>query len=327
LDIFTLRTYSKNRSLGRIIEKECVICNRTFSVPFGRRYAVTTCCKYCQTLALSWKKNEGRYVLCKMCDKPIWEMPSRHSKYCSKRCHNLAMSVLPDEMNLGIIQTGRKKYYGANWLSQRKRARMRDGFICQRCGITEKKYGQELSVHHKIPFVYFENYLEANKLENLISVCEPCHRKIHSGENHTLNFDKEKIVFKNELNKVQTKQKENALKVLELLLNTDKTLKEISQLTCVSYSKVQKIYRGKSWRNLYDIPPREIRPRAKGIEKALKVHSLLINTNLTLTEISEIAKCSLAMVQDLYKGKTYTDLYETPPFKVAPRRKANEIKQ
>ncbi len=32
------------------------------------------------------------------------------------------------------------------------------------------------------------------------------------------------------------------------------------------------------------------------------------------------------MVQDLYKGKTYAELYDIPPYKVAPRRKANEIK-
>ncbi|RKJ32213.1 HNH endonuclease, partial [Butyricicoccus sp. 1XD8-22] len=270
-----------------MIERDCIICNKTFSVPFGRRDVVTTCCKYCQSLALAWKKNQGRYLLCKMCDKPIWTMPSRQHKYCSKKCHNLAMSVFPDEMNLDVIQTGRKKYYGSNWLSQRRKARERDNFTCQKCGITEKEYGQELSVHHKTPFVYFETYLKANRLENLISVCEPCHRKIHSGENHTINYKKEKIIFNKDLNTVQTKQRESALKVLDLLLNTDKTLKEISQLTGVSYSKVQKLYRGKSWTELYEIPPRDVRPRAKGLKKAKEVYSLLISTNLTLTEISK----------------------------------------
>ncbi len=192
MDIFKTRDYSK-KSVGRLIEKDCIICNRIFSVPFGRRNVVNTCCKYCQNLVLSWRKNQGRYILCKMCDKPIWVMPSRNHKFCSRKCHSLAMSVFPEEMNLQILQTGRKKYYGSNWISQRKRTRKRDEYTCQRCGITEKEYGHELSVHHKTPFVYFETYLEANQLENLVSLCEPCHRKIHSGENHTLNFDKEKI--------------------------------------------------------------------------------------------------------------------------------------
>lgn len=325
MDIFKIRDYSHKKYVGKMIERDCVICNRTFSVPFYMRNGVTTCCKYCQSLALAWKKNQGRYVLCEMCDRPIWTMPSRHHKYCSKKCHSLAMSVFEDDNNMNSIQTGRKKYYGSNWHSQRRRARNRDNFTCQKCGITEEEDGQELSVHHKTPFVYFETYFEANKLENLISICEPCHRKIHSGNNHTINFDKDKIIFNNELNKVQTEQKERALKILDLLLNTDKTLKEISQLTGVSYSKVQQLYRGKSWRSLYDIPPRDVRPRAKGLEKAIKVYSLLINTNLTLTEISKITNSSLAMVQDLYKGKTYTELYEIPPYKIAPRNKANEI--
>lgn len=325
MDIFTLRDYSKFKNIGRMIEIDCVICNKAFSIPYGRRNVITTCCKYCQGLALSWKKNQGRYVLCKMCDKPIWTMPSRHHKYCSKKCHNLAMATFPEVMNLDVIQTGRKKYYGSNWLLQRKRARERDRYTCKKCGVTESEYGQELSVHHIIPFVYFETYLEANALHNLISVCEPYHRKIHSGKNHTLNFNKEKIVFKDELNTVHSKQRENALKVLDLLLNTDKTLKEISKLTGVSYCKVQKLYAGKSWRNLYETPARDIRPRVKNIKKAKEVYSLLIDTDLTLTEIAKRTKNSLAMVQDLYKGRTYSQLYIVPPYKVKPRRKANEI--
>ena len=256
MDIFKRRDYS-TKNVGRLIEKDCIICNRIFSVPFGRRNVVNTCCKYCQILALSWRKNQGRYILCKMCDKPIWVMPSRNHKFCSRKCHSLAMSVFPKEMNLQIIQTGRKKYYGSNWISQRKRARKRDDYTCQKCGISEKNYGHELSVHHKTPFVYFETYLEANQLENLVSLCEPCHREMHSGKNHTLNFDKEKIIFSNKVNTVHSKQKESALKILNLLLTTDKTLKEISQLTEVSYNKCKNYIEEKLGEN-YMIFPQEI---------------------------------------------------------------------
>ena len=54
--------------------------------------------------------------------------------------------------------------------------------------IKESKYGQELSVHHIIPFCLVDDYLIANKLTNLVSVCEPCHRIIHSGDNHPSKF-------------------------------------------------------------------------------------------------------------------------------------------
>lgn len=324
MDIFTIREYSHTRHKN-FVERDCVICNRNFKLPKSIENSVSTCCKYCQILALSWKKNKGRYVLCKMCDKPIWEMPSKSKVYCSKDCHNLAMSVCPNENNLGLIQTGRKKYYGANWLSQRRKARKRDKYTCQKCGITEEEYEQELSVHHLKPFVYFETYKEANKLDNLTSLCEPCHRIAHSGENHTTKFEKEKIVFKNQLNTTVMKQKEKAQEVLNLLLNTNKTLREISQITGISYSKVQKMYRGDSWKSLYEKPPRETNPRAKGEGLAILVYKMLLETDLTLTEIAKRTGVSLAMVQDLYKGRTYKGLYDTPIYKVKPRKRADLI--
>ena len=90
----------------------------------------------------------------------------------------------PNNPNYTGAVDAHKKYYGPNWRAQRRKARKRDNYTCQVCGITEEEYGQELSVHHITPFVFFESYLEANRLENLLSVCEICHRKIHSGENH-----------------------------------------------------------------------------------------------------------------------------------------------
>ena len=44
------------------------------------------------------------------------------------------------------------------------------------------------SVHHIKLFIFHNDYKEANQLSNLISVCEPCHRKIHSGELHPSKY-------------------------------------------------------------------------------------------------------------------------------------------
>lgn len=87
--------------------------------------------------------------------------------------------------NSGTWAGGDINYYGPNWLSQRKKARERDNFTCQDCGITEEQYGRELSVHHIVPFRKFNGDLEkANQLANLIILCEyPCHRKRHSKKN------------------------------------------------------------------------------------------------------------------------------------------------
>ena len=73
-------------------------------------------------------------------------------------------------------------YYGPNWREQRRKALKRDNHTCQKCGKSKKELGIEPSVHHKVPFRNFgvENYAEANKLSNLISLCRSCHDKIES---------------------------------------------------------------------------------------------------------------------------------------------------
>ena len=72
---------------------------------------------------------------------------------------------------------GYNDYYGSNWRSQRRKVRKRDNYICQLCG--EKQRGRALDVHHIKPFNEFHDYREANKHENLISLCLPCHRLIN----------------------------------------------------------------------------------------------------------------------------------------------------
>jgi len=80
-------------------------------------------------------------------------------------------------------QGGSDHYRGENWQEQRDKIRERDNFTCQRCGVTETDLGQELDVHHKIPFVRFSDYKDANQLSNLICYCKTC----HSIEDHALN--------------------------------------------------------------------------------------------------------------------------------------------
>jgi DEAD/DEAH box helicase domain-containing protein len=74
--------------------------------------------------------------------------------------------------------------YGPNWPRQRDLARGRDGFRCQRCSAPEPGSSRH-DVHHLQPFRNFgymrgqnENYLQANRLENLITLCRSCHRAV-----------------------------------------------------------------------------------------------------------------------------------------------------
>lgn len=85
--------------------------------------------------------------------------------------------------NCTFWQGGEIDYYGPNWTIQRARARKRDK-VCKICGISPEKLGKQLDVHHIEPFRRFENYKDANKLSNLISLCNSCHMNVHG----LLNF-------------------------------------------------------------------------------------------------------------------------------------------
>lgn len=86
----------------------------------------------------------------------------------------------------GVI--GLPNRYGPNWQKQRDAARARDGYRCVICGAPEP-LGRQHHVHHRIPFRKFgyrpgENdaYLQANALDNLMTVCPTCHAQIETAE-------------------------------------------------------------------------------------------------------------------------------------------------
>ena len=65
--------------------------------------------------------------------------------------------------------------YGPNWNRQRNLARERDRYQCQNCGLFEN--GSQHHVHHKIPFRQWPSYEQANRLENLVTLCPACHKQ------------------------------------------------------------------------------------------------------------------------------------------------------
>ena len=71
--------------------------------------------------------------------------------------------------------------YGPDWQKIRLAVRKRDQFKCQVCGAAETN--REHDVHHKIPFrAFIQNGVpdrdQANRLENLTTLCQSCHRKV-----------------------------------------------------------------------------------------------------------------------------------------------------
>ena len=65
--------------------------------------------------------------------------------------------------------------YGPGWNRLREAVRRRDGYRCQVCGTPESAARQH-DVHHKVPFRAFASAAEANRMENLITLCPTCHR-------------------------------------------------------------------------------------------------------------------------------------------------------
>jgi DEAD/DEAH box helicase domain-containing protein len=65
--------------------------------------------------------------------------------------------------------------YGPNWPRIRKIVLMRDGSTCQACGAVESE--RPFHVHHKIPLRSFLSIEQANQLDNLVTLCPPCHQR------------------------------------------------------------------------------------------------------------------------------------------------------
>jgi DEAD/DEAH box helicase domain-containing protein len=66
--------------------------------------------------------------------------------------------------------------YGPLWPRIRDQVRARDKYTCQVCGIKESK--RQHDVHHKTPFRAFRSAEEANRIENLTTLCNSCHHKV-----------------------------------------------------------------------------------------------------------------------------------------------------
>lgn len=68
--------------------------------------------------------------------------------------------------------------YGREWPRQRVAALTRDDYACRVC--STRSDAQGLHVHHKIPFRTFDTPWQANRLENLVTLCPTCHQRAES---------------------------------------------------------------------------------------------------------------------------------------------------
>lgn len=119
-------------------------------------------------------------LVCEICSKPfsVQTNESKGRRFCSNACKaKWQETALAGSSNNNWQGGEAVYYYGPNWRAQRRNARHRDNYACQRCGATEDQLGKQLDVHHIKPFGHFglEFYQDANRLANLVSLCVSCH--------------------------------------------------------------------------------------------------------------------------------------------------------
>jgi 5-methylcytosine-specific restriction endonuclease McrA len=107
-------------------------------------------------------------------------------KRCNKRFVNLkgVKSHTKQVHNISLSCESERKT-SKNWEENRQKTIERDNYRCRLCGTKVKESTSE--VHHIIPKRTFEKE-EGDFLENLVTLCEPCHHSIES--NAPLEFQK-----------------------------------------------------------------------------------------------------------------------------------------
>lgn len=161
----------------------CEQCDGEFDVKPARADSARFCSMDCHD---AWREDaysDGGHPLynrvtltCEICGDEFDVKPSHveNRVTCSHECRGLLRHQRGDGK--------RDKYYGPNWPKQAEKARERDGRACRICDMDEDEhlaaYGKKNPVHHIVKFDKFESYEQANRLDNLVTVCNVCHPTI-----------------------------------------------------------------------------------------------------------------------------------------------------
>lgn len=159
---------------GGDITKNCVTCGKIFVCTRKNRAKVTTCSKKCNSIRRRRKRVDFGRTDCPQC-RVNFQRRQRIQRFCSVKCNNAAHAVRMRGKGNGRYVHGQyDSRYGLGWTPESKaKIRKRDGHKCRPCGMTQRKHGKLLCVHHI-------DYDKHNmKPSNLITCCRWCHGKMH----------------------------------------------------------------------------------------------------------------------------------------------------
>ena len=139
-----------NQHLRKDVLIICKLCGKEFNVPKNREHTAKYCSKNCLGKA-NGERGKVQYktkikVNCTNCLRNLRKnlQPLEKLNFCSVECmgNYYSESQMFAGENSGTWAGGDISYYGPNWIDQRRKARKRDNYTCQDCGITEKEYGK-----------------------------------------------------------------------------------------------------------------------------------------------------------------------------------------
>lgn len=161
------------------IDCVCIICGKSFyEFPSGiKEGRGRFCSRKCSD------KSHRVECICQYCGKSFSLMASRlkdhEQKFCSRDCMSLAIRG----KNSPSWRGGHSSKRGENWNKQRRLAYERDQGRCQHCGKSHKEGHRRFDIHHIRPYHSFNgDYLAANDLTNLITLCRKCHKQAEYGK-------------------------------------------------------------------------------------------------------------------------------------------------
>lgn len=143
--------------------------------------------RYCSNECKGISQRVQVECICDSCNKYFYVNPSKTKKgdgrFCSRECMGKTFAIENRGENSHLWRGGHKKYRGENWLAQRRLAYARDEGTCQYCGKKHQIGQRKFPVHHIKPFREFNgDFVVANQLTNLITLCHYCHSQAEFGK-------------------------------------------------------------------------------------------------------------------------------------------------
>lgn len=131
----------------------------------------------------SHPRHNSHTVECEQCGSELtrrqWNIDNYSMHFCNLQCQGDWRAERTGE-NHPLWEGGRENY-GKGWnKTKREAVRERDNHECQHCGLDGEthveRHGRKLDVHHITPARKFDDPLERNAMDNLITLCQgQCH--------------------------------------------------------------------------------------------------------------------------------------------------------